>query len=98
MTRMGGTRLKLELDKVPLWRGDHVSLKLLADDFAKYLYLPRLRDADVLLAAVRDGVCQLMWRRRLSHMPSDGMKRSSDTSACRPPMLGRFWWMGRACW
>jgi len=62
MTEMGGTRLKLELDKVPLWRGDHVSLKLLADDFAKYLYLPRLRDSDVLLAAARDGVCQLMWR------------------------------------
>ena len=48
---------------MPLWRGDSVSLKQLADDFAKYLYLPRLRDTDVLLAAVRDGVSALTWER-----------------------------------
>jgi hypothetical protein len=62
LTQMGGIRLRLELDKVPLWRGDHVLLKQLAEDFAKYLYLPRLRDADVLLGAVRDGLGRLMWQ------------------------------------
>lgn len=39
----------MELDKVPLWRGDHVTLKQLVEDFAQYLYLPRLKDSDVLL-------------------------------------------------
>src|SRR6266568_872047 len=53
LTKYAGTTLRLELDKVPLWRGDCVSIKQLADDFAQYLYLPRLRDTDVLLAAVR---------------------------------------------
>ncbi len=63
ITKYAGTNLRLELDKVPLWRGDCVSIKQLADDFAQYLYLPRLRDTDVLLAAVRDGVAALTWER-----------------------------------
>jgi hypothetical protein len=62
MTQLGGVRLRHELDRIPLWRGDHVSLKLLAEDVAKYLYLPRLRDTDVLLAAVRDGVSRITWQ------------------------------------
>lgn len=62
ITQFAGTRLRLELDRIPLWRGDHVSLKLLADDFAQYLYLPRLKDSDVLLGAVRDGLGLMMWR------------------------------------
>jgi hypothetical protein len=32
------------VDRIPLWRGDHVPVKQLVEDFAKYLYLPRLRD------------------------------------------------------
>lgn len=59
---LGGTVLKLHLDRVPLWRGDHVPLKQLADDFAQYLYLPRLKDESVLLAAVRSGISDLNWR------------------------------------
>ena len=38
-----GTRLRMELDRVPLWRGDHVPVGQLVDDFAKYVYLPRLQ-------------------------------------------------------
>jgi hypothetical protein len=64
MIQLGGTRLRHELDRVPLWRGEgqqQVGVKQLAEDFAKYLYLPRLRDSDVLLAAIRDGVERLTW-------------------------------------
>jgi predicted AAA+ superfamily ATPase len=61
LTHLGGTRLRLELDRVPLWRGDHVSVKQLVDDFATYLYLPRLQSPDVLFAAVRDGLGRLTW-------------------------------------
>ncbi|MDP8922332.1 MAG: AAA+ family ATPase, partial [Chloroflexota bacterium] len=55
------TNLRRDLDRIPLWRGDHVGVKQLRDDFATYLYLPRLKDADVLLAAIRDGVGSLTW-------------------------------------
>jgi hypothetical protein len=61
ITNMAGVRLRMELDRIPLWRGEHVAIKQLADDFARYLYLPRLKDSDVLLAAVKNGVEQLLW-------------------------------------
>ena len=51
----------MELDKVPLWRGQHVAVKQLVDDFARYLYLPRLRNTAVLLDAVREGLRLLTW-------------------------------------
>ena len=56
-----GTRLRMELDRVPLWRGDSVPVRQLVDDFASYLYLPRLQNAAVLLRAVADGVGLLTW-------------------------------------
>jgi predicted AAA+ superfamily ATPase len=62
VNQLGGSRLRHELDRVPLWRGDHVSIKQLAEDVARYLYLPRLRDSDVLLEAVRDGLNRLTWQ------------------------------------
>jgi len=36
-------------------------VKQLIEDFATYLYLPRLRDPDVLVAAIREGVSRLTW-------------------------------------
>jgi hypothetical protein len=32
----------MELDRAPLWRGDHVEIRQLVEDFARYLDLPRL--------------------------------------------------------
>lgn len=63
ITQMAGTRLRSELDRIPLWRGDHVSVKQLADDFARYLYLPRLANTEVLIEAIAQGVAQLTWDR-----------------------------------
>ena len=62
ITALGANRLRMELDRVPLWRGDHVSVKQLVEDFARYPYLPRLKDSAVVLAAIRDGVGLLNWR------------------------------------
>jgi predicted AAA+ superfamily ATPase len=56
-----GTRLRMELDRIPLWRGDSVSIKQLAEDFARYIYLPRLRDLHVLAASIKDGLGLLLW-------------------------------------
>ena len=62
ISKLAATRLRLELDNVPLWRGEHVPVKQLAEDFARYLYLPRLRNAQVLVEAVQDGVALLSWQ------------------------------------
>ena len=51
----------MELDRVPLWRGDHVSIKQIVEDFARYLYLPRVSDSTILLKSISDGVGLLTW-------------------------------------
>ena len=61
LTSFAATRLRMELDRIPLWRGDHVSVKQLAEDFARYLYLPRLKESSVLLGAISDGISLLTW-------------------------------------
>jgi predicted AAA+ superfamily ATPase len=55
------TRLRMELDRVPLWREDHVAINQLVEDFGRYLYLPRLRDPAVLLEAIQEGLRLLTW-------------------------------------
>ena len=61
VTGFAATRLRMELDRVPLWRGDHVSIKQIVDDFARYLYLPRVSGPTVLLNAICDGIALLTW-------------------------------------
>src|SRR6266566_5105100 len=63
ITQYAGTLLRREMDRIPLWRGNHVGVKELADFFARYVYLPRLKNTEVLLAAVRDGVQSMWWER-----------------------------------
>ncbi len=60
---LASTRLRMELDRVPLWRGEHVAVRQLVDDFARYLYLPRLKRPSVLLGAIHDGLSLLTWER-----------------------------------
>lgn len=61
VTALAGTRLRMELDRVPLWRGDHVAIKQLIDDFARYIYLPRLKGPGVLLRAIGEGLGLPTW-------------------------------------
>ncbi|MCC6131982.1 MAG: DUF499 domain-containing protein [Acidobacteria bacterium] len=58
---LGPTILRKHLDDVPLWQTNHVSIRQLAEYFARYVYLPRLKDSSVLLAAIRDGFGLLTW-------------------------------------
>jgi hypothetical protein len=37
ITEYSGARLRMDLDRVPLWRGDHVGLKQLWSDYSQYL-------------------------------------------------------------
>ena len=52
-------RKYLAWSSVPLWRGDHVAIRQRVDDFARYLYLPRLAGPEVLTQAIQDGVALL---------------------------------------
>ena len=56
-----GTRLKMELDRVPLWNGNHVEIRQLVEYFAKYPYLQRLRDSTVLLQSIENGLSLIGW-------------------------------------
>jgi hypothetical protein len=62
VTVLGSTILRQHLDGVPLWRGDHVAIRQLVEDFACYLYLPRLAGPEVLVQAICDGVALLTWQ------------------------------------
>ncbi|MGY6217589.1 Swt1 family HEPN domain-containing protein [Methylolobus aquaticus] len=61
VTGLGPTRLRMEMDRVPLWRGEHVAIGQLVEDFGRYLYLPRLASSAVLLRAIQEGVDLLTW-------------------------------------
>jgi predicted AAA+ superfamily ATPase len=57
-----GTRLRMELDKV-LWRPEqnHVAVRQLVEYYGRYPYLQRLKNSDVLLDAIADGVGRMLW-------------------------------------
>ena len=63
VTSLAGTRLRMEMDRIPLWRGDHVPIQELMDDFARYPYLPMLRDPSVLREAIRRGLSMMVWEK-----------------------------------
>lgn len=54
--------LRIELDRW-LWKDQpHLSVKKLWEYLASYLYLPRLRDRQVLINAINQGVGSLTWK------------------------------------
>ncbi|MGK2954705.1 MAG: DUF499 domain-containing protein [Solirubrobacterales bacterium] len=55
-------RLKLDNELSSRWEQGHVTASQLWDDFAKYVYLPRLRDQDVLLTTVESGPSSTVWQ------------------------------------
>lgn len=61
LTSIAPSRLRMELDRVPLWRGDHVAINQLIQDFAQYPYLPRLKNAAVLIDSITQGIELLSW-------------------------------------
>ena len=62
VSTLGATILRKHLDDVPLWRGDHVEVRQLVQDFGQFLYLPRLAGPDVLMRAIQDGVGLITWK------------------------------------
>ena len=62
VVNFAASRLRMEMDRVPLWRGNHVGIRQLVEDFGRYLYLPRLQMSAVLLDAIRAGIALLTWQ------------------------------------
>ena len=61
VTTLAGTRLRMELDRIPLWPAGHVAVTQLSEHFARYPYLPRASHPDVLVEAAASGVGLLTW-------------------------------------
>jgi predicted AAA+ superfamily ATPase len=59
VVNFAASRLRMEMDRVPLWRGNHVAIRQLVEDFGRYLYLPRLQTSTVLLNSIRAGLALL---------------------------------------
>jgi hypothetical protein len=78
ITSLGATILRKHLDEVPLWRDQHVAVKQLIEDFARYVYLPRIAGPEVLVRAMQDGVALLTWQ-----ADSFAFAESHDASAGR---------------
>lgn len=88
---MAGSVLRHEIDRIPLWRGDAVSVRQLADDFATYIYLPRLRNEDVLLEAVAHGSQSMLWEKETfayaDHYNEDAKRYVGIVAGRRPPSV-----------
>lgn len=63
VTQYGPTNLAADIKRIPLWPPgqDHVAVKALTGYCTQYLYLQRVRDASIILEAIRDGVARLTW-------------------------------------
>ncbi|MEQ8786520.1 MAG: Swt1 family HEPN domain-containing protein [Pirellulaceae bacterium] len=81
VTVYGSNLLRMVLDDIPLWRGDHVLVKQLCEDFAQYLYLPRLKNQRVLLESIQQGISLLTWA-------EDGFAYAQDFDADRNRYVG----------
>ncbi len=57
------SELRINLDRIPLWRGNNVPVRQLREDFAKYLYLPKLSSAHLLQQAIESGLCLVSWQK-----------------------------------
>jgi predicted AAA+ superfamily ATPase len=81
LTAYAGARLRMDLDKVPLWPEDHVEVGQVWSYYSQYLYLSRLRDSSVLVGAIEDGVSLITW-------DSDGFAYAESYDAEKKRYIG----------
>ena len=95
ITNLGGTLVRKALDEIPLWRGDHVPVRTLVEDFAQQIYLPRLAGPPVLTGALprRDRAVDLanghlrlrrVFRRELGALPRLARWGAGPSSSGQP--------------
>lgn len=59
--RLSGTVLRMEIDKIPLWKGDDLGVKELISYYFQYPYLTRVTTPEVLINAIREGIANPNW-------------------------------------
>jgi predicted AAA+ superfamily ATPase len=63
ITSYGGTRVRMDLDRIPLWSGDgDITVDALWKAYCQFPYLPRLASVSVLSGAISDGASNLTWQ------------------------------------
>ncbi|MBD1895772.1 Swt1 family HEPN domain-containing protein [Coleofasciculus sp. FACHB-129] len=68
LTTYAASNLCLEAINPYLWRdANHINLKALWEYLAKYPYLPRLKNEQVLLDAVQEGVAAVLWTENFAY-------------------------------
>ncbi len=68
ITVYSATRLSLEVLEDYVWKNsDSISLKQLWEYLTQYIYLPRLKNSEVLLKAVKDGVNLVTWEEHFAY-------------------------------
>lgn len=78
ITIYAGNRLQMEVLRDYLWReANHVDLKSIWDYMAQYVYLPRLKNAEVLVNAVQTGLSTLLWQQE-AFAYADGFDESTQ--------------------
>jgi predicted AAA+ superfamily ATPase len=71
------SRLCLDALNPYFWQeSNHIDLKKLWDFFSQYLYLPRLKNPDVLLRAIQDGIASTTWAESFAH--ADGWDAAKE--------------------
>ena len=63
LVNFAALRLRMEMDRVPLWRGNAAAIRQLVEDFGRYLYLPRLQSPAILVGAIQSGLALLTWEK-----------------------------------
>jgi hypothetical protein len=77
ITNYSPSRLCLEALNPYFWQeSNHIDLKKLWDFFSQYLYLPRLKNPDVLLRAIQDGIASTTWADSFAY--ADGWDASKE--------------------
>jgi predicted AAA+ superfamily ATPase len=62
ITRYGGTRVRMDLDRIPLWsERQDITVEALWKAYCQFPYLPRLANVEVLHHAIGDGAANLNW-------------------------------------
>ena len=59
--KLSGTFLRMEIDKIPLWKGDDLGVKELISYYFQYPYLTRVSTPEVLINAIREGIANPNW-------------------------------------
>ncbi len=95
----GRGRLRTELDRIPLWTGNHVSIKQLCEYVARYLYLPGFAMKHVLTRRdSRRGRPISPGRATPSPTPKAAMSSGNDTRDCVLHKQSESCSTTAACW